>query len=136
MDAQSLFRDGVTALRDQHDASRARQLLTQSLKLDPNNEMAWLWLSRTTHDPQKQMQCVERALRINPNNPQALALRAKLTPPAPSANATPASMDDLRAALSQQTIMPPAAVSDQQAVDALLAEAEQRVRGGRFRSRH
>ncbi len=82
MDAQTLFRDGVQALRDQQDAAKARQLLTQSLKLDPNNEMAWLWLSRTTNDPQKKLQCVERALRINPNNPQALALRDKLKAPA------------------------------------------------------
>ena len=73
MDAQTLFREGVLVLRDQKDVARARQLLTQSLKLDPNNEMAWLWLSRTTDDPQKKLQCVERALRLNPKNEQALA---------------------------------------------------------------
>ncbi len=81
MDAQTLFREGVQALRDQRDAAKARQLLTQSLKLDPNNELAWLWLSRTTNDPQKKLHCIERALRINPNNPQALALRDQLQAP-------------------------------------------------------
>ncbi len=89
MDAQTLFRDGVLALRDRHDLSQARELLTQSLQLDPNNEMAWLWLSRTTDDPQKKLQCVERALRLNPASEQALALREKLQPAALAAPAPP-----------------------------------------------
>jgi len=78
MDAQALFREGILALKEARDPVKARQLLSQSLKLDPNNEMAWLWLSRTTDDPARKMQCVERALAINPVNEQALALRAKL----------------------------------------------------------
>ena len=47
-DAQALFREGVLALKEARDVERARRLLTQSLRLDPNNEMAWLWLSRTS----------------------------------------------------------------------------------------
>lgn len=77
-EAQSLFREGVLALRERRDASTARSLLMQSLKLNPHNEMAWLWLSRTVTDPDKRLQCVERALKINPANEQALALRDKL----------------------------------------------------------
>lgn len=120
MDAQALFREGVLALRDKQDVAQARTLLTQSLKLDPNNEMAWLWLSRTTDDPQKKLQCLERALRLNPQNQQALALRDKLrgsaspsagTPPSakqppPSSASVPHSLDDLRAAIEAP---PPAA---------------------------
>lgn len=86
-DAQALFREGVLALKEQRDAARARQLITQSLKLDPNNEMAWLWLSRTTDDPAKKLQCVERALKINPANEQALTLREKLRSTSPTINA-------------------------------------------------
>ncbi len=78
MDAQMLFREGITALRDKHDPLQARQLIQQSLKLNPENDMAWLWLSRTTDDPQKQLRCIERALKVNPTNAQALTLRAKL----------------------------------------------------------
>ncbi len=78
MDAQTLFREGITALRDQHDAALAQRLLAQSIKLDPKNDMAWLWLSRTTDDPQRKLQCVERALAINPQNVKAMTLRAKL----------------------------------------------------------
>ncbi len=78
MDAQTLFREGVLALRDKHDTAQAQRLLAQSLKLDPKNDMAWLWLSRTTNDPQRKLQCAERALAINPQNVKAMTLRAKL----------------------------------------------------------
>ncbi|MDZ4769184.1 MAG: tetratricopeptide repeat protein [Chloroflexota bacterium] len=85
--AQALFRDGVMAFKEGGDPARARQLLSQSLKLEPNNEMAWLWLARTTDDRARQLQCVERALKINPDNPQAQTLYAKLS--AGTANAAP-----------------------------------------------
>ncbi|MBK9746445.1 MAG: tetratricopeptide repeat protein [Chloroflexi bacterium] len=79
MDAQTLFREGVTAVREGKDLNQARQLLLQSLKLEPQNEMAWLWLAQTTSDPQKKLECVNRALKINPENAKALELRLKLT---------------------------------------------------------
>lgn len=78
-EAQALFREGVLAIKEANDFARARQLLSQSLKLNPNNEMAWLWLARTTDDPARQLQCAERALKINPNSQPALALQARLT---------------------------------------------------------
>jgi len=78
MDAQSLFRDGVMAVREGKDLSRARDLLLQSLKLNPQNEMAWLWLTETVTDPQKKLECVRRALKINPKSEKALALQTRL----------------------------------------------------------
>lgn len=77
-DAQTLFREGVLALRERKDAAEARRLLTESLRLNPQNEMAWLWLARTIGDPAKRLQCVERALSINPANEQALAFKQQL----------------------------------------------------------
>lgn len=100
-DAQALFRDGVLALKEQRDVARARQLITQSLKLDPNNEMAWLWLSRTTDDPARQLQCVDRALKINPANEQALAIRQKLVKAS-----TPASSSPFSSAASTPSVSP------------------------------
>ncbi len=117
-DAQALFREGVMALREARDVPRARQLLTQSLKLDPNNEMAWLWLSRTTDDPARQLQCVERALKLNPDNAQAKALHEKLlaraAPPPPR---TPAFYDDSppiqrTSAFLDETTPPPSSPAD------------------------
>lgn len=154
--AQALFRQGVLALRDQQDAARARQLLTQSLKLDPNNEMAWLWLSRTTDDPQRKRQCVERALRLNPKNEMALALQTQLNTERSAPLRTLADLQaaraqaalpvaDLRATLDvagqaptpryneadelRSKIDPPTA-SEQEEIDALLASAEQYLKAG------
>lgn len=82
-EAQTLFRQGVLALREEKDVAEGRRLLTESLKRDPRNEMAWLWLSRTTNDPQKRMMCIDRALQINPTNEQALTLKQKYNGGAP-----------------------------------------------------
>ncbi|HEX2906233.1 MAG TPA: hypothetical protein VHO69_05190 [Phototrophicaceae bacterium] len=79
MDAQELFQQGLQAVRDEKDLNRGRKLLVQSLRLNPNNDMAWVWLSRATTDPQKRQECLERALTINSNNRQALELQNRLT---------------------------------------------------------
>lgn len=95
MDAKTLYRQGVLAIRDEKDPVRGRELLLQSLKLEPNNDMAWLWLVRTTQDRQQQMACVERALRLNPANEHALQLKARWSatdaPAAAPVNPVPAS---------------------------------------------
>jgi tetratricopeptide (TPR) repeat protein len=77
-EAQTLFRDAVLEIRNNGDKEKARQMLMQSIKLNPQNEMAWLWLARTLEAPRQQMDCVERALRINPENEQALAMREEI----------------------------------------------------------
>lgn len=93
-DAQTLYRAGVTAIREQKNVAEGRRLLTQSLRLDPDNDMAWVWLARTVADPVKQRQCLDRALSLNPDNRHALTLRDQLAdrvngaPPSPEA-ATP-----------------------------------------------
>ena len=77
-DAQALFREGVLLLREHHDVNEARRLLVESLRLNPQNEMAWVWLARTVNKPDKKLECIERALKINPDNQQALEMRAQL----------------------------------------------------------
>ena len=67
MDANTLYQDGVTAIRQQ-DLTTGRKLLTQSLKLDDSNENAWVWLARTFNDPEQQIKCLQRALTLNPDN--------------------------------------------------------------------
>lgn len=78
MDAQELYRQGVVAIREQNDLARGRELLVQALKLDPHNDMAWLWLARTTSDPARRLELVERALRANPASEAARKLRTQL----------------------------------------------------------
>jgi tetratricopeptide (TPR) repeat protein len=77
-EAQTLFQEGVSAIRDEKDAVKGRRLLSQSLRMNPQNDLAWLWLTRTTNDPQRQLECLERALSINPANTQAQALQQKI----------------------------------------------------------
>lgn len=76
-EAKSLFERGVNAIK-QRDMATGRKLITQSLRLNDQNDMAWLWLSRTVTDHERQVQCVERALSINPNNTKAQAILKNL----------------------------------------------------------
>ena len=45
-DAQALFREGVMALRERKDVAEGRRLLIESLRTNPQNDMAWVWLAR------------------------------------------------------------------------------------------
>ncbi|MBI1277367.1 MAG: hypothetical protein GC179_04500 [Anaerolineaceae bacterium] len=90
MDAKTLFEQGVVAIRDQRDAVKGRELLMESLKIEPKNEMAWLWLSRTMPEPRKKIQCLERALKLNPGNEQTKALISKLSVDAGAGGSTAA----------------------------------------------
>jgi tetratricopeptide (TPR) repeat protein len=109
MDARTLFREGVVAIRDEKDLSKGRDLLVQSLRLDPQNEQGWLWLSRTVSDPQKRLQALEKALRINPQNTQAIQLveriQAQLTAPAPAAVRPVTATTEVLATAAAATLM-------------------------------
>lgn len=78
MDAQQLFQQGVIAIRDQKDIATGRKLLLQSLRINPQNEMAWLWLSHIATNPNQRLRYVERVLAINPLNAHAQKLHAQL----------------------------------------------------------
>lgn len=99
-DAQALFRQGVTVLREHRDIAEGRRLLMESLRLEPQNEMAWVWLARTISQPEKRLQALDRALTINPENPQALEMKAALALPeaAPLAAANGAAPPPLKTA--------------------------------------
>lgn len=53
------------------DKKTGQQLLAQVLKADPQNEMAWLWMSNVVDNDNQRRQCLEYVLRINPNNEMA-----------------------------------------------------------------
>lgn len=111
MDAQQTYIRGIAAVK-QGDMVQGRKLLLESLKLDPNNDKAWLWVSRTIAEPDKKMQCAERALAINPNNADALKLKASL---------------------QRQTAKPKpqAGAVNQQQIRKLMREGDQLARTGR-----
>lgn len=78
MDAKNLFQRGVDAIRA-NDPAEGQRLLMQSLRLNPNSDLAWLWLARTfTDNPTRRRQALERALKVNPQNAKAQELLAKM----------------------------------------------------------
>ena len=48
-----------------------RKLLTEILRADPQNEMAWLWMSTVINSLDQKEQCLERVLKMNPDNKNA-----------------------------------------------------------------
>lgn len=49
----------------------AEKLLRQILEVNPDNEVAWMWLSGVVRDPAEKKYALERALSLNPQNPLA-----------------------------------------------------------------
>ncbi len=54
------------------DTEKGKQLLIEVIKHDPNDENAWLWMSRCVRTVEQKRECFDRVLKINPQNPHAL----------------------------------------------------------------
>lgn len=68
--AQKLLQGGIKAARSgQKDL--ARKAFTQVLKLEPNNEAAWLGMATVSDDAKDKLKILKRILDINPDNTQA-----------------------------------------------------------------
>src|SRR5690606_19050737 len=88
--ARELRQQGIAAAKaGQKD--QARQLLQQSIRIEPNNEAAWLWLASVARDQRERVFCLQKILEINPNNETAIRALEGLTgaTEAPAAPATP-----------------------------------------------
>jgi hypothetical protein len=48
-----------------------KQLLFETLKAEPHNEDAWLWMTRVVGSNNDRVKCLQRVLEINPNNETA-----------------------------------------------------------------
>lgn len=85
--AQDLLKKGIAAAQaGQKD--QARTLLQQAVRLDPQNELIWLWLSSVAKNNQERIFCLRQLLQINPQNEMALkGLRALGVAAAPSQTA-------------------------------------------------
>jgi hypothetical protein len=51
---------------------KGKQLLIEVIKYDPNDENAWLWMSRCVRTVDQKRECFDRVIKINPQNPHAL----------------------------------------------------------------
>ncbi|MBC8075368.1 MAG: hypothetical protein H7Y32_04775 [Chloroflexales bacterium] len=70
-EAQRLYQRGVAAARGGQKRVAAG-LLTRSVRLDPRNEAAWLWLSGVLENPHQIAFCLQAVLRVNPANERAV----------------------------------------------------------------
>jgi tetratricopeptide (TPR) repeat protein len=68
------FRDQGIAAAKARRTEEARKLLLQAVKLDPRDELAWLYLAGVMQDKKGRLLCLERVLELNPEN--ALAIKA------------------------------------------------------------
>jgi tetratricopeptide (TPR) repeat protein len=69
-EAARFYQRGVAAAKAGQKRIAAG-LLTRSVKLDPRNESAWLWLSGVLEDPHQIAFCLNSVLKLNPNNERA-----------------------------------------------------------------
>ncbi len=76
--AQKLVQGGIKAVRNgEHDL--ARKAFTQALKLDPNNEAAWLGMATITEGATDKLRILNKVLEINPDNERAQEAVRRLT---------------------------------------------------------
>ena len=66
----TLAEQGIAALKVDNKI-QAAELLKKSLLLDPDQELAWLWLSGAVLSPGEQKFCLQNVTRINPQNQAA-----------------------------------------------------------------
>ena len=72
------LQEGIAAYKRGHKGE-AYRLVKQAVRLNPKNEMAWLWLSGFVETDEQRRECFRRALAINPTNQIALKRLAKLS---------------------------------------------------------
>ncbi|MFL5243935.1 MAG: response regulator [Gemmataceae bacterium] len=70
LSASSLLRDGIAAAKA-GDKALTRRLLREAVDLEPQNEVAWLWLAGVAESAQGALADLERVIAINPNNERA-----------------------------------------------------------------
>lgn len=104
--ARELRARGIAAAKA-GNKEEARQLLQQSVRIEPRNEAAWLWLASVARDAGERKFCLEQVITINPNNPTALQALQTMTG---GGDAPPATRDSTGSvpSLRRLTAPPPA----------------------------
>lgn len=67
MDSAEILRQALQAARNGRELT-ARDLFRDVVRLDPNNELAWMWLSGLLDPLEDRIAACERVLAINPGN--------------------------------------------------------------------
>lgn len=67
MDSSDLLKQAHSAIKNS-DKGRARHLLQEAIRQDPQDYRAWLWLASVTASPSASLEYVKRAEMLNPHN--------------------------------------------------------------------
>lgn len=78
--AEDLYRKGIIAA-EAGDLEKARLLLAEVLRQDPQSEKAWLALGRFVAETEKKEYCFKKVLSLNPENETARDLLKELQEP-------------------------------------------------------
>ncbi|RMG77384.1 MAG: hypothetical protein D6711_01705, partial [Chloroflexi bacterium] len=74
--ARELEERGIAAAKAGRK-DEARALLQHSLRINSNNDNAWLWLASVARDKRERLLCLQKVLELNPQNEMGLrAVRA------------------------------------------------------------
>jgi hypothetical protein len=65
-----LTQQGIAALKS-GDRASARKFLTSAVRQDPNDSLAWLWLTGALDTDDERLSCLRQVLRIDPGNQAA-----------------------------------------------------------------
>ncbi len=106
MAADDLARQGIAALKA-GDTARARELLTQATQSDPQNQVAFLWLTAVVDNQEEKRQYLQRVVDIDPSSDpgkRAAAGLAQLGASAPTVPVPPA--------MANEPVAPPPASPD------------------------
>ncbi len=128
--AKELRKQGIAAAKA-GQVDQARQLLQQSLRIEPQNEASWLWLVSLAKDQREKMFYLNRLLEINPNNDMGLQAlkslgmtRDQLTGQVSGLPSRP----DNRATIAASNQTPGIPIPDQQRVSQLQDEVDAMLR--------
>lgn len=75
--AIDLLKEGIASAKS-GNKPQARSLLFQSLRLNANSEMAWLWLAWVAESPKEAVLYLNKVLELNPANKQAIQWLSKI----------------------------------------------------------
>ena len=67
----TMFEQAITHIRA-GEIEKARPFLIDWLKQNPNDENAWLWMTKCVPEPEQRRYCFEKVLKINPQNQYAI----------------------------------------------------------------
>lgn len=65
--AKQYILQGINAAKA-NQKDQARQLFQNAIRLDPQNESAWAWMSTVAKDNRERIFCFQNLLQINPQN--------------------------------------------------------------------